>query len=385
MNSQPRRERARFHWILLLVVCWCSGLEAAVNLELYRERALVVDQSPEERLRILPEALARVVDRVSGSGDWRIAVDPAELEEAAPRFLEEFRYERLPEVPGMVTAPPAAAQSGADTQGGIVEQPLQFEVFLRFAEPAVNQWLTERGIGVWTRSRPDMIAWIGIENGGRRELVGEGAEENARRDLEAAADYWGLPLRLPLLDLQDRTTVTPSDLWGFFGDSVMDASERYGANIVLMAKQYRRAGRSVVQWQLRDTRRVLDAGETEERDPGAARRAMLAQVAASLSRRFAVVEDLNEQGSLRVEVSELRTYWDYGRCQNLLETLAPVKSVRPIRVTGSRVLWQVELSGTQAQFEEYLALNSKVRALPGAPGDAIEGRVPDLLYRWSDQ
>lgn len=358
----------------LLMVCFLGlfvvfqPARAAVGLDLYKASAHVADQGAEERQRIMPQALGAVVDRVSGSREWRTQLTDTQLTDQGPSLLEEFRYESLPQ------SEQADSSATADSDG---PPPDRFRVFLRFSEKAVNRWLIGQGVPVWNRERPLVLGWVGIENRGRRELIGE----EGSAPLTAAADYWGVPLRLPVLDLEDRNRLSVGDLWGFFGDSVVDASQRYAPDAVLMAKLFRRSGRWTAQWQLRDSRRVLDSGELENRSLSEVQAMLMEALAGSLSQRLAVVAT-ESADTVRLEVSQLDSYADFGRCQALLAGMAPVKSVSPYRVTGTTVFWELNLLGTVAQLEEYLALSQSLQATVGNGSDSGE-LSPLMAYRWT--
>src|SRR5258706_5789879 len=57
-----------------------------------------------------------------------------------------------------------------------------------------------------------------------------------RKELLAVADERGLPVTLPLLDVQDLRAVTFADVWGGFEDRVAAASVRYRADALLIGR-----------------------------------------------------------------------------------------------------------------------------------------------------
>src|SRR5258706_15949695 len=57
-----------------------------------------------------------------------------------------------------------------------------------------------------------------------------------RKELLAVADERGLPVTLPLLDVQDLRAVTFADVWGGFEDRVAAASARYRADALLIGR-----------------------------------------------------------------------------------------------------------------------------------------------------
>ncbi|MQK16791.1 DUF2066 domain-containing protein, partial [Escherichia coli] len=70
--------------------------------------------------------------------------------------------------------------------------------------------LRQAGLPLWGANRPSILAWwlnSGVEGA---NLVGDGQE--ASTPLRLAAQHRGLPLRLPLADLQEQLVATPENL-----------------------------------------------------------------------------------------------------------------------------------------------------------------------------
>src|SRR5690606_29456071 len=130
-------------------------------------------------------------------------------------------------------------------------------VFVEFYSNRIEQELAALGRRVWGPERPLTLLWIAIDNGdGERvllssdgvgiggladtvDLIGVSPEMTAladdiRAQIQAIADERGLPIAFPLLDLADLTSVMPADIWGGFDEPVTQASERYGADAILI-------------------------------------------------------------------------------------------------------------------------------------------------------
>src|SRR6185503_18770188 len=110
-----------------------------------------------------------------------------------------------------------------------------------FISTQVDQALAALQKPVWGPERPLTLLWIAVDDGnGGRALLGAndtaalGLDPNPpgmterlaalRKDLQSVADERGLPITLPLLDLEDLGAVTFADVWGGFEDRVAGAS-----------------------------------------------------------------------------------------------------------------------------------------------------------------
>ena len=123
-------------------------------------------------------------------------------------------------------------------------------LFVSFDGEAVEDVLRRNGQPVWGSDRPLTLIWLAVDWGqGEREIIG--ADDPERTDDEArtidrnrllrervldVAERRGLPIAFPLLDTEDLAKVTFPDIWGGFDELVLDASQRYEANSVLIGR-----------------------------------------------------------------------------------------------------------------------------------------------------
>jgi hypothetical protein len=101
-----------------------------------------------------------------------------------------------------------------------------------FDEGALRDLAGELDLQLWPRRRPDVVLWLAFDDGAER-LLGAADPHPLAAALVAAATQRGLPLALPLLDLDDTTTVTAAMARARFRGPLLDASRRYGAELVV--------------------------------------------------------------------------------------------------------------------------------------------------------
>jgi hypothetical protein len=118
------------------------------------------------------------------------------------------------------------------------------------------------------------LLWVAVDGGQgeRAVLPAAGAPpdttqemadllESIRTSNTAIADQRGLPITLPLLDLEDMNQIEFADVWGGFEQSLLPASTRYGADAVLVGRiRVTQFGQEVEWLLLRDGQRRLTAG-----------------------------------------------------------------------------------------------------------------------------
>jgi len=149
------------------------------------------------------------------------------------------------------------------------------------------------------------------------------------------ADKRGLPLVFPLLDTTDLQGVTFSDIWGGFDDRIVDASERYGANSILIGR-VRPSSSQRNRWTYvfgSETRTWTGSPET-----------VVAQIADMLAAEFAVGGDAPLE-RVALNVSGVQTVDAYGSLQETLSAVSLIENFKITAVAGDVVSYQVEVRG----------------------------------------
>src|SRR5690606_16164886 len=189
--------------------------------------------------------------------------------------------------------------------------------------------------------RPMTLLWIAIDTGqGERALLpAVGAPPGASADMEAlldglreelvtVAEERGLPVTLPLLDLEDMAAVGFADVWGGFEQTVLAASDRYGADAVLVGRVRMTELGNEVQWMLlRDGQRRLFAGQ--QLVDG------LHWLAENYARDYSVLGGVR---TVRLLVRGIDSLADYGRALSYLEGLSALQSIDVDGLDDSGVL-----------------------------------------------
>jgi uncharacterized protein len=292
----------------------------------------------------LGQALTQVALRVSGRGDAaaRLALKPGEAE----RLVQQSGYR--------------------EGEGGAIL------LWVRFEPQAVDDALRARGLPVWGTERPAVLLWLAIEDQGRRFLVGADERPDVQAAVSAAARRRGLPLFLPLLDLEDQARVQAADVWAGFGDAVQAASARYHADAVLLGRIAPvTAGHWGGDW-------MLEAGGTgaQWRTEGSLTELIDAAVdraADALAARYALgAAEAGEGGEGTLRVSGISNVQEYAHVLSYIASLAPVRRVEPQIVQPESVTFHVDLKAGRGDLEHEIALGQVLEPLPATGGGPRE-------------
>jgi hypothetical protein len=308
------------HALLLGLCLLALGLAPAhATGDLFTEQVEVSDEAAVTRNAALGRMLEQVLIRVSGNP--AIAAQPAatEILQAAPNLVQQYRYRSV-------------------EQGGQLVRYL----WARFDQPAVERLMRERGLPVWVQ-RPEVLVWLGVERSGQRELLALEQQPAARDRMLTRAAERGLPLQLPLMDLEDQAALLPADLWSDYRDAIMAASARYPHDRVL-------AGRltDVGNGRWRGAWRLLGPadGETFQTTPAPldeTLRQAVDQVQNRLAARYAPTPGGAASAGVFVRFAGVQSLPDYAALLGVLENLEPVRGLALRSVDRDDLVFEFDL------------------------------------------
>ena len=341
LRSMKTSTMAWFGGLMLLFLQGFAAAQEAVDL--YAAETRVADEGSEARNAALSELLEGVLVRVSGNAG--IAGMPAarELLASAPSLVQQYRY-RTAEAEGEVSR----------------------YLWARFDRPAIERMMRERGLPVWTQ-RPRVLLWVGTERGGRRALLNLELEPQARAAILDRARQRGIPLQLPLLDLEDQAALTAADLWSGYQAGIRRASMRYPHQTILAGRLSARGGG---KWQ--GGWLLIDGDTSQEfQSPvlalGEAMVFALDQAQNLLAARYAPMPGAGGPSGTLVGFSDIRDLAAYGRLLALLDNVESVSQVALRHVEDDRFVFELQLRGDAHDLSRGLEASGQLLAEP-APG-----------------
>jgi uncharacterized protein len=342
---------------ITLATLLCAGAAQAARFQnLYVVTVLPEPAATDQRAAAERAAFARLLVRVTGS---RAApADPL----LAPLIDDARAYEN---------------SYGVDRQG----RPI-----VGFNAARVDQALNALNLPVWGAERPLTLIWIAVDDGagGRGMLAANEIAADLppatvellamiRTELTAVADERGLPIALPLLDLEDLNAVTFTDVWGGFEDRVGLASARYRADAVLIGRVRRGVLGYEFEWLLlKDAVRQPIVGTTARDGLDAVADLYAAETSTVGGATFA-----------RLTVLDIATSADYGRVLSYLETLSVLQTVDVESLERGVLNLRVAARGDARVIERVLALGGVLSpdgAPPNSRTESAGGAAP-LVFR----
>jgi hypothetical protein len=238
---------------------------------------------------------------------------------------------------------------------------------VEFRRAPVESALMALGMRVWGPERPLTLIWVAVDDGvGGRQILGEsetselgGAAtpavtamlKSVREEIALAAEERGLPIALPLLDLQDLSGVTIPDIAGGFEDRILAASARYRADAVLIGVVRPGLFGNEVEWLF------VNGIERSRLPPGAVR----AGLDAAADRYAADLGTVGGASFTSLTVYNVRSSADYGRVMSYLEKQSVLERVDVESFSNGTLTLRVAARGDAAVLGRVLALGGVLR------------------------
>ena len=319
----------------LIFVFAASIVSAAEVTDLYQAQSAVASQSEEDRQRLAPELLKQVVVKVVGD---RRAVEHADISALvtdADRYVDQYYYQQIP-----------------NSDSDVAEQ--QLALMLEFNAEGINNALQRIGLPVWDKIRPETLFWVAIEYAGKQQLIGEGDEDSLLFHIEQAAKKRGIPLLLPLMDLEDQTQLTFNDVATGNNTAVKQASERYGSSVIVSARLRGNEESVEISWQA-----LL--GEEVERwssqgDVKTAIQNGVDEFADRLGRRLNISFSESDNTEMEIHVSGIEDYDGYSRLMDYLGSLQVVSDIKVGSLGSEKLDLVLLIQAEPEKFRQLLAM-----------------------------
>lgn len=352
---------------LLLVLC-SPGFAVEVA-GLYQATVAVETRGDTgEQQRAFTEGMQQVLLKISGQ---EMVLENPAIRNAlnnAQNYVESWSYD---------TREQPAADPGQPAQSIL-------EMQIDFFRPELDELLSDTNIAVWPTNRQATLVWMVEESElGVRRVLGQDDDGELINSLQREAQKRGIPLLLPLLDLDDRRFVDTEQLWNLDDEHIQSISRRYSAESVLVIRVFSSLGDEFLgrsKYYFRGQQLSLDIygdslDELVTAPVNLAADELAAYYAVRLGRQGAgVTAYMSVEG-----VEDLR---DYADLLNYIDSLTDVSDYMVSSISEDKVELKLSTGGQIRQLVESIALGRSLREQGSVTRG--EGGAMHMSYRWED-
>jgi len=336
----------------VLLLLYTVSVQAVIVPSLYEAQLPAADFSDQARQQVFSGALQQVLIKVSGNVAIATLPEIQSKLESADSLVSSYDY---------------------------VENDSKILLDVKFNHQGVQQILRDAKQALWGNNRPLILVWLDVDDGNSDNILASNSDSFVVSVLKSNADRLGLPIVLPMMDLQDFNSVSMQDIKQTNLPVVQTASQRYGVNTVLVGYIFKSPQTS---WQSKWT--LLTNGNTENWDiVGKDIEQILTKatnnVASTLAAQFAILNDNALQTQLTVLVTGVTDLDEYAAVVKYLHSLNTVADIELVNVSPNYVKFQVtSIDGTQGLTDAIDYSNKLITIQP-----VIEDTKADLFYHWT--
>ncbi|UXI69437.1 DUF2066 domain-containing protein [Tahibacter amnicola] len=338
-----------FARLAAVLLALASGLAMAQSpaLSLYAGEVPVPDQSDEQRVEALRNALAQVVVKLTGDKSVLANESVAKAVADAERYVQRYQY-----------------QQEVVTEG---DQPVaRLSLIATFDRAAVDRLVRERGLRVWApAARAPLLAWVAIDDGAGPRLLAGG--DAGAQSMQHSAQMRGLGLAWPARGDADWEALALQSVWSGDLAALSADAARYQTDSLFVA-QLRRIGDSWSgRWTLVQGGQVVGTWDTKDGDMAGLLAAAVDEAANRIGTRSAQVPEERRITSARVWISGIASASDYARVFDVLGHNNLVRDFTPEQARGDGVLMKLTLNLALDRWLAYLPPEGDLRLVNAAP------------------
>ncbi len=315
----------------------CSAVAVEVK-DLYLVKWPVAEQSKTARWKAALAGFKEVLVRKSGSEDILQTDLVQQSYSKVTSYLQRFEYTRTDDL----------------------EQDFPYTISLYFEPRLIDSLIQDSQMPLWGSNRPVSILWLAIQENYSRNLV-TNAEQHPEiiEAIQKNSVRRGIPVILPLMDLEDELVVSISDVWGRFSTPILEASQRYSADSVVFGRISQQAqtwiGRFSYVNQNKETR-----FEIEAEDKIKLIQALTNRLADQLCEQYCVVEETGQKNEILMNITDVRNFEMYKSLENYLNQMSSIRSIKLISIDQEQVIFRLTLLGQIESLTEGIGLSQKL-------------------------
>lgn len=255
---------------------------------------------------------------------------------------------------------------------------------LEFSGEGIEKLLRGLGLPLWPSNRRNVLVWMIVNDTQGQRVVSELNFPDAYVAVKDNAKRRGVPLSVPLMDLEDQIALSANQLWSVDRQAIRKASERYSPDTILVGRLNQTSrGDWRSDWQ-------LFAGETVEifDSQGPAITDAVAggvdHVANYFFQRYAInPQQSSAQDVLLFQIGGIEDFSQYMRALNYIQQLTVVRQVDLVAARDDNLLLYLRTDGDVKLLQDTLALDGNLLPRNGTDNFAQLGSVENpLLYVW---
>lgn len=344
--------------LLLLALAWLMPAWAVMVPNMNTADLLVPNRSNAVFRADLPKALSQVLIKQSGNPSIMTLPTVQNALGSIMQLVQSYSYKTV-----------------TDNNGNT-----QLQLHVMFDHRAILHLLRQSGQAIWGSDRPLTLVWLTLSSTDNSDVLSNSMTTPLATQVMQTAKMRGLPILLPMMDLQDQNYTNSNQAQAFDVAKLTAAEKRYGANAILAATVSTGfANAWQAKWLLLLNEQPF-AWSNQANTKIALVDAGINKATNMMASQFAMIDNSALQSSVSLEVLGVNNLNDYAHLLCYLNRLSPVSQVSLTNLSGSTALLQVTIVGGQQALVRLLNNGERLAAIPSPLSQGVNRA--DLYYRY---
>ncbi|CAD6365406.1 hypothetical protein SHEWT2_00582 [Shewanella hafniensis] len=283
-----------------------------------------------------------------------------------------------------------ANPDGLLSQYGYVEQNGQLLLRANFEHRRVVALLRQAQLPVWGTQRPLTLFWVAMPAEGDTILLSDSSPLPERQVFTTFSYARGIPVLLPILDLDELMGINPNDVKGMFADIVATVSGRYQADFLALVAIDAVGNQARYRLNLY-TKATIDSltpplfsfnGTAE--NTSQAITAMMAALGDYYFSKYAIADTGTRVGT-SVTFVNIEKMAQLVEIEKYLKQLSAIKNATLTRIQGNKATFSLDLFGSETDLERLLSLEPRISVVtPAMSGEfsPMQHESSKPVYQW---
>lgn len=241
---------------------------------------------------------------------------------------------------------------------------------VNFDPKSINQVLRQANQAIWGKKRPSILVWLSVQTPTGTTMINSETQSDISTSVLQDADARGIPLILPLMDLQDISAKTLEDLLA-----------RYSASGVLQGRIISPSpDKWHGQWEL-----ILNQQKINWTTTGTSSAQVIAaavnRVTNTMVNQFAVLSGAGLDSWVTIKVIGIKNLSDYANVMKILRDLTPVLKTEVVKVDASDLVLKLDVAGGSQGLMNAMGGQKKFAPVP-ANNQTTDAKI-NFTYQWN--
>lgn len=233
----------------------------------------------------------------------------------------------------------------------------EYIIQIRYDADDVKRLLKKSGIAYWGENRPLILVWLAVSNiESATKIIGNETPGEIFSVMKEQSKKYGLPLIFPVMDVDDVSQVSTSDVMDMTLPVLREAAKRYAPDALLIGKMAQTPTGFSSNWRFIADGTRWNWAITDKTADGVIS-SVMNQISQVLAKQYVVKAVDVPEVWIKLEVMNVTQRNDLNQLMQYLKQLSLIQQIKLLEVSGDVVEFAILVRGSIAAFQKNVAID----------------------------